>query len=93
LQILSNCYKALPDGGKLIIINGILPQGISNDLKDRINYQMNLLMLTYSPTGKEHTEEEIKGLAKLASFTRSTAKALINEMIVIEIQKTSSSGS
>jgi hypothetical protein len=49
---------------------------------------MDLIMLAYSPTGRERTKEEIEGLAKLAGFTRLAVKSLINEMTIIEIYKT-----
>jgi hypothetical protein len=54
---------------------------------------MDVVMLAYSPTGRERTEDEIESLAKLAGFAHLAVKSLINETAIIEIHKTSSSGS
>ena len=44
MKILENCYKALLNNGKVIIIDAILPMGIERDLRARVGYHLDLQM-------------------------------------------------
>ena len=86
-KILENCYKALPNNGKVIIIDTILPMGIERDLRARVGYHLDLLMFAYNPGGREHTQEDIEKLAKGVGFARLEVKSKINECSIIELYK------
>nr|GEV30595.1 caffeic acid 3-O-methyltransferase-like [Tanacetum cinerariifolium] len=67
-KLLKNCYKALPENGKVIIVEAVLPflPETSNSVK--VSTQMDALMMTQSPGGKERTEDEFLALAKSGGF-------------------------
>ena len=87
MKILENCYKALPNNGKVIIIDITLPMGIERDLRARVGYQFDLLMYSHCDEGRVHTQEEIENLAKSVGFTRVEVKCKIKECNVVELYK------
>ena len=87
MKILENCYKALLNNGKVIIIDAILPMGIERDLRARVGYHLDLYMFTQTIGGRERTQEEVENLAKSAGFARLEVKSKINEFSVIELYK------
>lgn len=68
LKLLKNCYAALPDDGKVIICDFILPK--TSKTSYAANALLNLDALTLSSVvgGKIRTEEEFEALAKGAGF-------------------------
>ena len=87
MKILENCYKALLNNGKVIIIDAILPMGIERDLRARVGYHLDLLMFAYNPGGRERTQEDMEYLAKVAGFARLEVKSKLNEYSVIKLYK------
>ena len=87
MKILENCYKALPNNGKVIIIDTTLPTGIERDLRARVGYHFDLLMYSQCDGGRERTQEEIENLAKSVGFARLEVKCKIKECSVIELYK------
>ncbi|XP_052192126.1 caffeic acid 3-O-methyltransferase-like [Diospyros lotus] len=69
LKLLKNCYKALPDGGKVIVVEGILPTTPDASAATIANYGMDLVMMTQNHGGKERTQEEFLALATGAGFS------------------------
>ncbi|KAF3790688.1 Flavone 3'-O-methyltransferase 1 [Nymphaea thermarum] len=69
LKLLENCWKALPENGKVIIAEMVLPETVDNSLSTSAVFQLDLLMLALNHGGKERTEKEFEGLAKAAGFT------------------------
>ncbi|CAA7392107.1 unnamed protein product [Spirodela intermedia] len=69
LKVLTNRWKALPDLGKVIVMESILPQTPERTREAQTLFLGDLLMLAYNPGGKERTEEEFQSLAKGAGFT------------------------
>ena len=78
LKLLKNCYNALPEYGKVIIVELVVPEfkGISSSSK--MNYVMDrdILMLVACPGGKERSFKEFRTLAKESGF--ATAKIICN---------------
>ncbi|XP_077248343.1 caffeic acid 3-O-methyltransferase-like isoform X3 [Tasmannia lanceolata] len=68
LKLLKNCYKALPESGKVIIAEWIASVIPAKDRATNYVFQMDMLMLAYSPGGKERTQEEFEALVKEAGF-------------------------
>ncbi|PUZ44923.1 hypothetical protein GQ55_8G175500 [Panicum hallii var. hallii] len=69
ITILKNCHKALPDGGKVIIIDGIrpeIPDPSSPAARDAFSLDMCMFVLF---KGKERTEREFTKLARESGFT------------------------
>uniref|UniRef100_A0A804HZV9 O-methyltransferase C-terminal domain-containing protein n=1 Tax=Musa acuminata subsp. malaccensis TaxID=214687 RepID=A0A804HZV9_MUSAM len=80
VKLLNNCWKALPEKGKVIVVECVLPafQGI---------FQLDLCMATYNIGGKERTEEELQGLARDGGFTGFKALHLFADTWVMEFTK------
>src|SRR5262249_12795190 len=63
--ILSNCRDALPPGGKLILIERIMPERPTANAQDRAHALSDLNMLR-GPGGRERTETDYRSLAEPA---------------------------
>ncbi|KAI3471271.1 hypothetical protein Pfo_027934, partial [Paulownia fortunei] len=68
LKLLKNCYEALPENGKVILAECILPEAPDNGLATKDVVSMDLTMLALNPGGKERTEREFQALAKGGGF-------------------------
>ncbi|KAK4578141.1 hypothetical protein RGQ29_028328 [Quercus rubra] len=53
MKLLKNCYNAIPNDGKVIVVEAVIPTmpNISNSMKS--TYQLDMLMMTQSTEGKE----------------------------------------
>ncbi|XP_052184850.1 caffeic acid 3-O-methyltransferase-like [Diospyros lotus] len=68
LKFLKNCYDALPDAGKVILAECILPVAPDGSLATKNVIHIDVIMLAHNPGGKERTEKEFEALAKGAGF-------------------------
>ena len=68
LKFLKNCYEALPDNGKVIVAECILPVAPDSSLATKGVVHGDVIMLAHHPGGKERTEEEFEALAKGSGF-------------------------
>lgn len=68
LKFLKNCYQALPDSGKVIVCECILPVAPDSSLATKGVVHIDVIMLAHNPGGKERTEKEFEALAKGAGF-------------------------
>ncbi|KAL5192535.1 Caffeic acid 3-O-methyltransferase [Glycine soja] len=68
LKFLKNCYEALPDNGKVIVAECILPVAPDSSLATKGVVHGDVIMLAHNPGGKERTEEEFEALAKGSGF-------------------------
>ncbi|KAL5539569.1 hypothetical protein UlMin_045722 [Ulmus minor] len=68
LKFLKNCYKALPENGKVIVAECILPVVPDSSLATKSTVHIDVIMLAHNPGGKERTEKEFEALAKGAGF-------------------------
>ncbi|KAH7862771.1 hypothetical protein Vadar_009268 [Vaccinium darrowii] len=69
LKLLKNCWNALPESGKVIIVESILSENPQdNDPISRIGFTVDMITWTMNPRGKERTEKEFEALAKAAGF-------------------------
>nr|QLI49057.1 O-methyltransferase 4 [Gloriosa superba] len=87
LKILKNCWKALPDTGKVIIIEAILPETPKTDDASQEVFYSDLAMLIYNSGGKERTEKEFKSLAADAGFTKFEIVTSAFNVWVMELTK------
>nr|GEV92478.1 caffeic acid 3-O-methyltransferase-like [Tanacetum cinerariifolium] len=86
-KLLKNCYNALPDEGKVILIDAILPFLSDTSSATKVTTQMDTMLMTKYPGGKERTEDEFFALFKGAGFTRLEKKCLVCNLWVMEIYK------
>ncbi|XP_028806613.1 caffeic acid 3-O-methyltransferase [Neltuma alba] len=68
LKFLKNCYDALPENGKVIVAECILPVAPDSSLATKGVVHIDVIMLAHNPGGKERTEKEFEALAKGAGF-------------------------
>ncbi|KAL2488069.1 Flavone 3'-O-methyltransferase 1 [Forsythia ovata] len=87
LKLLKNCWKALPETGKVILVDGVLPVYPETDLVSKICFHSDVAMMTVNPGGKERTKDEIEKLAKSAGFADLKLICLVNCDWIIELYK------
>lgn len=87
VKILKNCLKALPDSGKVIIAEMVLPMTPIPTTDARRVFQVDMVMLAYIPGGKERTQREYESLAKAAGFSEIKAVCCAYNTWVMEIYK------
>nr|QQH14895.1 caffeic acid 3-O-methyltransferase isoform 6 [Cirsium japonicum] len=68
LKFLKNCYEALPENGKVIVAECILPEAPDSTMATQNVVHIDVIMLAHNPGGKERTEKEFEALAKGAGF-------------------------
>jgi O-methyltransferase domain len=79
VQILNNCRKVIPNNGRLLIIEAVVPSGNEPSLaKD-----FDMVMLTF-PGGIERTEEEYRFLLERAGFQLHSITPTTSVVSVIE---------
>lgn len=67
-KFLKNCYEALPQNGKVIIAESILPVFPDTNLAANCVFQLDNIMLAHNPGGKERTEKDFEALSSGAGF-------------------------
>nr|QWK65126.1 flavonoid O-methyltransferase 3 [Scutellaria baicalensis] len=68
IKFLKNCYDALPQNGKVILAECVLPEAPDSGLATKNVVHIDVIMLAHNPGGKERTEKEFHNLAKAAGF-------------------------
>ena len=79
VQILNNCRKVIPNNGRLLIIEGVVPAGNEPSLAK--DFDMVMMML---PGGIERTEEEYRVLLEQAGFQLSSITPTTSVISVVE---------
>ncbi|KAK9279980.1 hypothetical protein L1049_013664 [Liquidambar formosana] len=87
LKILKNCYAALPDHGKVMVIELIVPEAAETNAAARSIIQIDLVMMTQNPGGKERTKLEFESLAKRAGFAGVRYECYVCNYWVMEFYK------
>ncbi|RWV78315.1 hypothetical protein GW17_00060733 [Ensete ventricosum] len=86
-KLLKNCWKALPEKGKVIVMECILPVVPEPSIATQFIYPLDVCMSVYYVEGKERTEEEFRALAKDAGFSGFNAAHVFLGMSVMEFTK------
>ncbi|KAF3785022.1 Caffeic acid 3-O-methyltransferase [Nymphaea thermarum] len=86
LKLLGNCWKALPENGKVIAVEMIVPEIVENSSASSSVFQLDLLMLTVLG-GKLRTKKELEVLAMAAGFTGIKPICSALDFWVIEFYK------
>ncbi|GAB2264995.1 Caffeic acid 3-O-methyltransferase [Dionaea muscipula] len=87
LKFLKKCYASLPDHGKVIVCEYILPVAPETTNAARVVFHVDAVMLAHNPGGKERTEKEFEALAKGAGFRGFQVAASAYDTKVIEFLK------
>ncbi|GAB4840575.1 Caffeic acid 3-O-methyltransferase [Ancistrocladus abbreviatus] len=87
VKLLKNCYAALPEHGKVIVCEYVLPDVPETTDAAKIAADLDGLMLTVSG-GIERTEKEYKALGKAAGFQGFKVACSAYEIKVMEFLKT-----
>jgi O-methyltransferase domain/Dimerisation domain len=77
--IMKNCHRALPDGGKLILVEAVVPENQEPDFSKFID--LNMLVMT---GGRERTEAEFRELYGSAGFRLTRVVPTESPFSVIE---------
>ncbi|KAJ4966302.1 hypothetical protein NE237_018151 [Protea cynaroides] len=87
LRLLKKCNEALPENGKVVVVETILPETPETNLLAKDAFGMDLLMMTQHMGGKERTEKEYRVLAKGAGFSDVKIICRIFTSSVLEFYK------
>ncbi|KAJ8633509.1 hypothetical protein MRB53_026845 [Persea americana] len=87
MTILKNCNKALPESGKVIVTESVLPAAPERNAAANGVFQLDLAMLVHNPGGKERTHKELEDLAKGAGFHGFRALCCVYNTWVMEFYK------
>ncbi|GAB4861520.1 Cathecol O-methyltransferase 1 [Ancistrocladus abbreviatus] len=68
IKLLKNCYSALPNNGKLIVVEVVVPEELAMDTATKAIGLIDLIMMTQAPRGKERMQKEFQILANAAGF-------------------------
>ncbi|XP_038876703.1 caffeic acid 3-O-methyltransferase [Benincasa hispida] len=88
LKFLKNCYDALPEHGKVIVAECILPVAPDSSLATKGVIHIDVIMLAHNPGGKERTEKEFQALSKAAGFHGFKLHCCAFNTYVMEFLKT-----
>ncbi|XP_010438010.1 PREDICTED: indole glucosinolate O-methyltransferase 4-like isoform X1 [Camelina sativa] len=88
VKILRNCWKSLPEKGKVVIVDMVTPtEPKSDDFFSNIVFGMDMLMLTQCSGGKERSFSQFEALASASGFQKCEIAALAYTFSVIEFHK------
>ncbi|CAL9167690.1 unnamed protein product [Musa hybrid cultivar] len=86
-KLLKNCWKALPEDGKVIAVESILPVVPEPSPLAQSVCIGDLVMLAYNPGGRERTQKELQHLAREAGFSGFNFTYVFATTWVIEFTK------
>ncbi|KAJ4803695.1 O-methyltransferase [Rhynchospora pubera] len=87
VTILKNCYSALPDNGKVIIVERILPVNPEATPASQGVFDVDLIMLLQTPGGKQRTKKEFEALSIEAGFSGLKATHVFANTWATELKK------
>ncbi|XP_071909696.1 cathecol O-methyltransferase 1-like [Coffea arabica] len=87
LKLLKNCFKALPDHGKVIVVDLVLPVKPDTSAFVKGIFQTDALMMTQNPGGKERSESDVRALAIRAGFKDIKLECCVGSLGVLELYK------
>ncbi|XP_050108430.1 anthranilate N-methyltransferase-like [Malus sylvestris] len=87
LKLLENCYNAIPDDGKVIIVEALLPVMPETSTVVKSTSLLDVLMLSQKRGGKERSREEFMTLETGAGFSGIKYECFVSSLWVMEIFK------
>ena len=87
MKLMKNCYDAVPDDGKVIVLEALLPNMPMNKVAWKSISQMDILMMTHCSEGKERTKQEFMDMATKAGFRGIKYECCIYNFWIMEFFK------
>ncbi|XP_061340913.1 cathecol O-methyltransferase 1-like [Gastrolobium bilobum] len=87
LKLLKNCHKAIPNDGRVIVVDAILPAFPESTLAAKAGFQADILMMAQNPGGKERTQQEFMELALGSGFSGIKFVCYVSGFWVMEFFK------
>ncbi|XP_068638380.1 (S)-scoulerine 9-O-methyltransferase-like [Aristolochia californica] len=87
VKLLRNCWEALPEGGKVIIVEFVVPPELGNDIVSLRMTSLDLLMMACSLKGKQRTLVELNDLSKAAGYAEMKNFPVSHGLHVVEFHK------
>ncbi|KAL8159986.1 hypothetical protein V2J09_001523 [Rumex salicifolius] len=90
---MKNCYKAIPENGKVIVVESIVSEAPETTTAAKAFCEMDLIMMTQNPGGKERTKQEFLDLAMAAGFSGIRFECFVASLWVMEFYNWSTASS
>ncbi|KAJ1410038.1 Winged helix-like DNA-binding domain superfamily [Sesbania bispinosa] len=87
LKLLKNCHKAIPDDGKVIVVDSVLSVLPENTTVAKVASQADLIMMTQFSGGKERIQNEFMKLALGSGFSGIRFACRVSVFWVMEFFK------
>jgi len=87
LKLLKNCYMSVPVGGKIIVVEQILPTFAEITAVSKDKSQLDMVSLTQTPGGKERMQVHLFNLAFSAGFKSVSLVSYVYHFFVMEFLK------
>nr|UYE91531.1 putative glycosyltransferase [Anoectochilus roxburghii] len=87
LRILKNCRKAIPENGKVIVVDSLLPEKPDSADLTHCVLHADMFMLLESPSGRERTEKEFRVLAEKSGFSAFNVVCNFSNAWIMEFSK------
>ncbi|XP_030935267.1 caffeic acid 3-O-methyltransferase-like [Quercus lobata] len=87
LKLLKNCYNAIPNDGKVIVVEAVLPTVPENSSSMKSTTHLDLIMMTQNPGGKERTQQEFMALSTRTGFSGIRFGCCVSDIWVVEFFK------
>lgn len=86
MRILKNCYEALSDTGKVIVVEMVIPEMVETSPLAKYTSQYdNIMLMNFG--AKERSEEEFKALAMATGFSGFKVACHVYGHCVMEFHK------
>ncbi|EPS65298.1 o-methyltransferase 1, partial [Genlisea aurea] len=86
-QLLRNCYDALGDDGKVILVDAIMSDEPKTTSDFKYTAATDVLMMSCCPGGTERTEEEFNGITRDTGFKKFRKMCCIYGTWIMELRK------
>ena len=87
IKLLKTCYTAIPDNGKVIVVEVFVPDEPISSPAEKITSLIDVLMMTLTPGGRERTQQELLDLATAAGFSDIKYECHCSYLCVMEFIK------
>ena len=87
LKLLRNCYQALPDNGKVLVVDMVIPETPEPSAAVKSSFQPEFFSTNMKTYRKEMTEAEFAKLGKEAGFSNTKVACCAYNFSVVEFHK------
>ncbi|MED6209872.1 hypothetical protein PIB30_058850 [Stylosanthes scabra] len=87
LKILKNCHKAIPNDGKVIVVDKVLPRIPEQSDVAKMAFRSDVFMMIQTSKGMERTQKDFMDLAKASGFSTIRFVCSVSTFWVMEFYK------